>query len=210
MEYGSFALGLFLGAVAGLVLLFTAVYCYARWRVKDLGHQPPWVPTADAASLNWDVQTLDGRSVNLGEHFAGRPAFLNFWATWCSPCVGEAASIDRLYERFKNRVAFACLSQEKAETIARFQRKTGHHFPMFHLGSKPPQAFQTIGIPATFIISKTRRVVLSHVGAADWAHESVARLLENLLEDEGEPGGRKEDPGSEASTTGERQPMPSA
>jgi thiol-disulfide isomerase/thioredoxin len=157
------------------------------------------------APLDWEVQTLDGKTVNLGEHFAGRVAFLNFWATWCPPCVGEAASIDRLYEQFKGRVAFACLSQENPGTIGRFQGKTGHQFPMYHLGSKPPEEFQTQGIPATFIISKTQRVVLRHVGAADWAHESVVRFLENLLGDGGEARAR-DGAGSNVFCAGERPP----
>jgi len=202
----SFALGLLLGTVAGPVLIFTAVSWYVRRRVKNEAYQPPWVPTGDVAPLDWEVQTLDGKNVNLGEHFGGRPAFLNFWATWCPPCVGEAASIDRLYERFKGRVAFACISQEDPGTIGRFQGKTGHEFPMYHLGSKPPQGFQTQGIPATFIISKARQVVLRHVGAADWGHESVARFLESLLIDGGEVRA-KDEPESDVPSTGERPPQ---
>ena len=195
MTYGSFALGLLFGAVAGPVLIFAVLYRYVRRRVKNEAYQPPWVPTGEVVPLDWEVQTLDGENVNLGEHFAGRVAFLNFWATWCPPCVGEAASIDRLHERFKDRVAFACISQENPGTIGRFQAKTGHQFPMYHLGSKPPREFQTQGIPATFIISRSRRVVLRHVGAADWAHQSVVRFLENLLDDPGE-GSVREDPGA--------------
>jgi thiol-disulfide isomerase/thioredoxin len=201
----SFVLGFVLGAVAGPLLIVAALSWHVRRRLKKQGYQPPWVPAGDVVPLDWEVQTLDGKVVSLGEHFAGRVAFLNFWATWCPPCVGEAASIDRLYERFKGRVAFACLSQETPGTIERFQGKTGHQFTMFHLGSNPPREFQTEGIPATFIISKSRRAVLRHVGAADWAHESVVRFLENLLDDGGEGRGTS-GPGSNVSSAGERSP----
>jgi thiol-disulfide isomerase/thioredoxin len=184
MTYGSFALGFLLGAVVGPVLIFAALGRYVRRRARGRAHSPPWVPTGVAVPLDWTVQTLEGEEVNLGEQFAGRVVLLNFWATWCPPCVGEAASLDRLYERFQGRVAFACVSQEGRGTIRRFRERTGHHFPMYHLGKPPPAEFQAEGIPATFILSRDRRVVLRHVGAADWAHESVVRFLESLLEGE--------------------------
>jgi thiol-disulfide isomerase/thioredoxin len=184
MLNGSFALGLLLGAVAGPILIFTVAFRFVRRKVKNEAYEPPWIPTDAVVPLDWEVQALDGKIVNLGEHFAAQVVFLNFWATWCPPCVGEAESIDRLYQHFKGRVSFACISQENPVRIRRFQKKTGHQFPMYHLGIKPLPAFQTQGVPATFIISQTRRVVLRHVGAADWAHESVVRLLDNLLNDD--------------------------
>src|SRR5262245_36534486 len=190
----SFTLGLLIGAVAGPVVILAALAWYVRRRVRNEAYEPPWVPTGEAVPLGWEVECPDGQAVALGELVAGRVTFLNFWATWCPPCVGEAASIDRLYERFKYRVAFLCLSQEAPGTIERFQAKTGHQFPI-HLGGKPPQEFQTQGIAATFIISTARRVVLSHVGAADWAHESVVRFLESLVDEGGEGLGRA-DPGA--------------
>src|SRR5205814_891796 len=61
---------------------------------------------------------------------------------------------------------------------------TGHQFPMYHLPGPIPAEFQTQGIPATFIISKARRVVVRHIGAADWAHDDVVSLLERLLHEE--------------------------
>src|SRR5262245_37928663 len=112
MTFESFGLGLLLGAVVSPLLIFTALFWFVRRRVKGVTDHPPLVPTGDVVPLDWEVQTLDGKAVNLGELFAGRVAFLNFWASWCSPCVEEAASIDRLYTQFKDRVAFACLSQE--------------------------------------------------------------------------------------------------
>jgi hypothetical protein len=77
MTYGSFALGFLLGAVAGPLLIVTGLSWYVRRRVKNQAYQPPWVPTGAVAPLDWEVQTLDGKTVNLGEHFAGRVAFLN-------------------------------------------------------------------------------------------------------------------------------------
>lgn len=184
MLNGSFALGLLLGAVVGPVLIFAFAFRLVRRRVKNEAYEPPWIPNDALVTLDWEVQTLDGKNINLGKQVASQVVFLNFWATWCLPCIGEADSIDRLYERFKGRVSFACISQENPVRIRRFRKKTGYQFPMYHLGSKPPSAFQAQGVPATFIISKTRQVVLRHVGAADWAHENVVHLLDKLLSDD--------------------------
>ena len=76
MTSGSFVLGLLLGAVAGPVLIFAALAWYVRRRVKNEAYHPPWVPTADVVPLDWEVQTLDGKHLNLGDIFAARVAFL--------------------------------------------------------------------------------------------------------------------------------------
>src|SRR5262245_12124391 len=112
MPFGSFVLGLVVGGLAGPVLLFAILGWIVRRRMRKVADAPPWVPTGEVVSLDWEVQTLDGNSINLGKSFAGRVVFLNFWATWCPPCLGEAASIDRLHARLTDRVAFACISQE--------------------------------------------------------------------------------------------------
>ena len=74
------------------------------------------------------------------------------------------------------------------ETLRRFQEKTGHQFPMYHLSHEPPPDFQAEGVPATFILSRARRIVLRHVGAADWGHARVVKFLEGLLAEDARAG----------------------
>jgi thiol-disulfide isomerase/thioredoxin len=132
-------------------------------------------------TLDWTVQTLDGKTVTLGNKMKDQVVFLNFWATWCPPCVAETPSIEKLYRKIGDRVAFACISNESFDTLLEFRKKSGYTFPMYRRSQGPPSEFNTGGIPATFILSKNRKILLKHVGGADWAHESVVAFLEEVL-----------------------------
>lgn len=168
------------GAVAGPLALVGLVYWLARRRMARLELDPPWVPTGDVVPLDWTVRTLDDQAVAVGDLAGDRVLVLNFWATWCPPCVAEVPSIDALFARLNDRVAFVCVSQEDPATLRRFRDAHGVRFPVYSREADPPPAFDAPGVPATFLIAKGRTVVLRHVGGADWAHESVARYLEAL------------------------------
>ncbi len=179
---GSFAFGLAVGAVAGPIVVLLPLFWLARRKMRHWGLQPPWTPSQAPAEANWPLQRLDGSRANLSELIAGRVAFLNVWATWCPACVDEAASIDRLHGRFGERVAFVTVSRERAVVLERYSKKSGVRFPIYRCDGETPATFRTEGIPATFLITKCGRIALRHIGGADWAHGSVVRFLEDLLQ----------------------------
>jgi len=180
----SSVLGFIAGAILSPVIIVGGFYLYiaSQFSEPDMaGLSPPEIPREQIAGLDWTVQQLDGKEVNLEEEFGDRVVFLNLWATWCGPCVREMPSIEKLYRRFKGRVAFACISNEKIETIREFRDKKGYSFPIYHIAGEPPVEFQGGAIPASFIISRERRIELKHIGSADWSHETVVGFLETLL-----------------------------
>lgn len=188
MAGATFVLGLLAGAILGPVVLIAGLLWYARRRLKQRECAPPWVPRGEPVSLAWEVQPPGGRAVNLDALCGGRVVFLNFWATWCGPCVQELPGIEKLYRQFKDRVAFVCVSKEDPRRIAGFMTTKGYTLPVYHLPGEAPEEYRAEGIPATFIISRERRMVLRHVGAADWGHEKVIRLLERSADRRGSAG----------------------
>ena len=144
---------------------------------------PPPIPTANyAVPLSWKAHALSGEEFVISEKFPNKVLFLNLWATWCGPCIKEMPSIQKLHDRFKDKVAFLCLSDEESGEIQKFVEKEKYTLPFYYYpkGSLP-SALQTRGIPATFIISKEGTVAFAHVGAVNWNHENVATFLEDLL-----------------------------
>lgn len=192
----SSVIGFILGAIVSPLVLVGGLYLYVQHEMADFGKtgfSPPDIPGNEIVSLDWNIQRLDETTINLEQAFKGKVLFLNFWATWCPPCTGEMPSIEKLYKAFGQRVQFVCVSHEKTKTIKDFRGKNSYTFPMFHNEGNVPEVFHADGIPATFIISNEGRILLKHVGGADWAHESVVKFLEEVLETSAEVGAREAD-----------------
>ena len=180
----SSVIGFIAGFIIGPVVIIGGLYLYVRTLVPDLGEikfDPPEIISEEAVSLDWKVEELDGTAVQVDRRCEGKVVFLNFWATWCPPCVAEMPSIQKLYERFKGQVAFVCVSNEDAGKIEQFGREKNYAFPLYRIQEPRPTAFETDGIPATFVISRERKILLKHVGGADWGHQSVIDFLEGVV-----------------------------
>jgi len=176
------------GAILSPMVLSGGFYLYIKFRMTDSIDSelsPPDIPVSDAVSYDLDVRTLDGREMNLDSELKNEIVFLNFWATWCPPCVMEMPSIEKLYQRFKGKIIFACVSNEKVSKLKEFNDKKAYTFPIYHLRGEAPEVFYSRSIPTTFIISKDGLVALKHQGSADWAHEKTIEFLEKLIEKNG-------------------------
>jgi thiol-disulfide isomerase/thioredoxin len=139
------------------------------------------LPSAALADYDWTVQSLDGKDFKMTEA-KEKVVFLNFWATWCSPCVAEMASIQRLYEKLKDEgVVFACISNEKASKVSRFVRRKGYTFPIYTIRGSPPAVFDTQRVPATFILSRDGRIALKYIGSAKWDDDKTFDFIKGLI-----------------------------
>lgn len=134
------------------------------------------------ADFNLQVKNLAGETVNMLD-YKGKVIFLNFWATWCMPCVAELPSINKLYEQFKDDVAFLLISNESLEKVKSYHSKKGYDVP-FHVSdesSTVPRLYYHESIPYTLIINKEGKIVKSSLGAEDWDDKEFIAEVEQLL-----------------------------
>ena len=122
--------------------------------------------------------------------FKGKTVFLNIWATWCGPCVGEMPSIAKLAEnpllKGKN-IEFVCAAtDDSVAKVIEFVRDKKWPMTMLHARSLPP-VFQTESIPATYIIAPGGRVVAAEVGANDWDKPAIVAFLTKTAAAKSEP-----------------------
>jgi thiol-disulfide isomerase/thioredoxin len=161
-----------------LALLALAAWVFMRWVGKRLGSE---LRPAPARSLQgWDyrmrLRTLDDESIEASL-FRDRTLFLNFWATWCAPCVAELPSIARLVQRLEGTdVAFACVTTEPLSRVKAFAERRALKLPIYVLVDEPPAIFQTQAIPATFVV-RNGDVISQHIGAARWDTDDMVALL---------------------------------
>jgi thiol-disulfide isomerase/thioredoxin len=140
------------------------------------------------ADFNFNLKTLRGESVTL-ESLKGKVVFMNFWATWCPPCVAEMPNIQSLYEKMPaDKIAFVMVSMDEDPAKAqKFVARKGFAFPVYTPDGPIPQAYAGQVIPTTFVISPDGRVMTRQQGMADYDNARFRDFLLHLAQD-GEAG----------------------
>lgn len=131
---------------------------------------------------DWDLIELGGKSINFIDS-EGEVVLINFWATWCPPCVAEMPSLQELYSDYNELVTFLFISNEEPETIKKFMLKKGYDFKVYRPQSTYPELFDVRSIPRTFLIDKNNKIVIDKKGAANWNSQQIRKQLDLLLSD---------------------------
>ncbi len=136
--------------------------------------------TLNSNTLEWQLYDLQGRKIDF-EALNKKPVFLNIWATWCPPCIAELPSIQELYNDYGDKVNFILVSSEDPGKVLEFSKEHQYNDLPFYFSSSFPPNFSTNSIPATFIVSKDGRVVVSKKGASRWNSGTTRDLLDKLI-----------------------------
>lgn len=145
---------------ASLVLSFAAALpaAAAEAPAKDL-----------PARLELSIKTLDGKTFDLAEH-KGRWVILNFWATWCSPCIKELPELSRFVTAHKNvsAIGLAYEDTDVAE-IKAFLAKHPVSFPIAQVDTfDPPKSLETPrGLPTTYLVAPDGSIARKFMGPID-------------------------------------------
>ena len=126
---------------------------------------------------------LDSKMFSI-QNFKGKTLFINYWATWCNPCLAEMPSMADLYERYSSNdaIVFLYLSREELKTIQEYIPKDEslQKLPIYKVVTDD-EFFATTGIPTTFIINSSGDLIVKDVGSAFWNDQSVFNFIDNLL-----------------------------
>ncbi len=132
------------------------------------------------ADYNMPLLTIDGKRTSLSE-FEGKTIFINFWATWCPPCIAEMPNIQRLYDDTDNEnIVFVMASlDDDPQKAWDFIERKGFSFPVFYVIAKP-KIYDTSVVPSTYVISPQGEIVMKHQGMAKYDTDSFKEFL-NLV-----------------------------
>ena len=141
------------------------------------------VTTIDFESNMLQFSDLEDNIFSI-QNFKGKNLFINYWATWCNPCLAEMPYMAELYERYKDEedIIFLYLSREKLETIKDYIPKDEslQQLPIYKIVTDD-EFFATSGIPTTFIVNSDGEVIVKDLGTAFWNDESVFKFIDNLI-----------------------------
>lgn len=132
------------------------------------------------ASYEWPLEKNNRDRENLYE-YEGEVVLINFWATWCPPCIAEMPSFQELYVDYHDKVQFLFISSEDHETVRGFMNRKNYSLPAYRPLSEPPLPLNGNTLPTTYLLDKKGNIVIQKVGAADWNSESVRNTIDELL-----------------------------
>ena len=124
---------------------------------------------------DWQTQVLD----------SDMPVVVDFWASWCPPCVHEMPSMQNLKQRLNDK-QFTILAVNMAEdekTVQSFlQDKVKVDFTiLMDRDGKALQDWKVVAFPTSYVIGKQGRIRYALFGAIDWESEDVVNKLEKLI-----------------------------
>ncbi|MFW5947932.1 MAG: TlpA family protein disulfide reductase [Gemmatimonadota bacterium] len=173
--------GGFLALVAGLAGL--------AWTGADAPTLPVLEPAPALA-----LPRIDGGTTRLAS-LRGRPVVVNIWATWCTPCVREMPSLQRVYERYRDEgleIVAVAVDIEPGErradgriagVVSAFVEEHGLTFPVVvDPSGTTEQEFGTEYLPTTVLIDRQGRIRVREIGARDWDQEPAVDMIRALME----------------------------
>lgn len=126
-----------------------------------------------------------GQRKNIGD-FKGQPMVLNFWATWCGPCVREMPALDRLAKDFASHgIAVAAISvdREGIKKVAPFFRSRGLDQLTIYMdeSNKLANEMALRSLPSTFLINRDGLIIAKLEQPVDWDSEEIRQNILSLL-----------------------------
>jgi thiol-disulfide isomerase/thioredoxin len=130
---------------------------------------------------NFEVTTFDGQKVRLAD-YRGQVVLINFWASWCKPCVREMPIIDRIHQSQASDVEILFMNVgESKGTVSEFMNNLNFSFPVsIDVTGKVSSLYEITGLPATIIIDKSGIIRTAMLGEIT-NYTLLTSWLENAL-----------------------------
>ena len=151
--------------------------------VKKLGIE---ILEKKTAAPDFTLKEPAGTQIALKE-LRGRVVFLNFWATWCPPCIEEMPAMERLHQELQKDglVILAVNFQEGPERVKEFFAKHKFTFtPLLDRDGKVSELYQAWALPVSAIINKRGEVAARAIGSKDWHNAEAREFFKQLLTEE--------------------------
>ena len=169
MDKKIFKIGFIVGGVIAIIIA-SVIYFKVSKYTEEMSKQ-----LEDIALNEVEVYNLNGDTVSLNQ-YNGQPLIVNFWATWCGPCIRELPHFEEVKKELGDEINFVMISDERTNKIAKFIDSKPYSFPF--LKSKIDlSAYGITSIPRTYLYSSQGKLITKHAGSLD------AKKLKKLIEE---------------------------
>ena len=136
-----------------------------------------------AEAPGWKLIDPEGRAHSLSD-YRGRMVLLDFWGTWCVPCLKTMPGIQSLHEKFKDRgvvVLGVTLGGDEAGDPVAFMKRYGFTYTILLKGDDISALYNVAVLPALYLVGDDGRVIHAEYGLREGAKEDLARIIEGYL-----------------------------
>jgi len=164
--------------------LFIAIICLALSQVAVSGELSPY--TAQPGTAAFDLPDVKGQQHTL-KGYRGQVVLVNFWASWCAPCIKEMPTLERLKQALSEQ-PFEILAVNVGEQkyrVWKFVKLVSFDLPVLLDTRKDTfNAWDASVLPTSFLLDKKGNIRYRVQGDIEWDSETVVALIEELLNEE--------------------------
>ena len=162
-----------------------AVVVAVAFGYVHLAGQKGYALKKGAEAPGFRLPSLRGEEVELAS-YRGQVVVLNFWATWCPPCVAEMPSLERLHRALgpEGLAVVTVSTDEDEETLREFVTRYGLSLPVLldPGGRVASSAYRTTGFPETFVLDRAGILLQHTIGPAEWDSADALAHFRGLLD----------------------------
>lgn len=155
------------------------------------------VPVTAGQSMkapDFTLANIKGRDVTLSDVLEEGPVLLDFWATWCKPCVKAFPGLQDLYEKYEGRgLRVVTVSVDSPKSLARvvplINSKKYTFEVLLDTQGRVAKRYNVMALPRTLLISPTGKIVYATVGNRPTSHKELEKAILEILPEEADDGG---------------------
>ena len=172
---------------AAVVLTSLFMFWKAKTRVPSEDHLTQIDQMETKGLPEFELKTLEGQSLKLSQ-FKGKIILVNFWASWCGPCLEEVPSLIELVEAMNGQVELLAVSQDSSRPeVEAFLKafpgiKNPHIHVLLDLDHSVGRVYEADRLPETFVTNTESKLVRKIAGSMNWSSPDAIAFMKELLE----------------------------
>ena len=169
MDKKTFKIGFLIGA-----LVTIGIGVYVLFNMKSI---MSYIAIKPIVLAQLDLENANGEKVQFEK---GKPIVINFWATWCAPCVEEFPEFEELNKKYSDKVNFLMVSDEATTRIEKFKSRKGYTLNMVR-SLKPFDDYGLTLRPATYFYDSEGKLITKIAGgiSKEELEEGIKALIGN-------------------------------